>query len=318
MKRLPLAAGAALAAWMLAAPLFLERGTLNDVWNLAFAVILAAAWNILGGFAGQVSLGYSAFLGIGAYTTVLLSLKGVDPFWTLAPGAVLAALFSVVIGLPAFRLRGPYFTIATIGVGEAVRVVASSVSFTGGSSGLRMPAGSFDFTLNYEAMAVLAVVTVAISALVKKSAFGHALAAIKQDIDAAEALGVGSTRFKLGAHALSAALVALAGSLYAINFQYIAPGSVFDFRLSLAIVLAPIVGGVGTVAGPVLGALVFSTLQIKLLSIPALRDSYLFLYGGLLILVMLYEPKGLVGLAHRLAARVRRTPAPPPEAARAG
>jgi branched-chain amino acid transport system permease protein len=317
MRRVPLAAGAALAALTLGAPLFLERGTLNDVWNLAFAVILASAWNILGGFAGQVSLGYSAFLGIGAYTTVLLSLKGVDPFLTLPLGAVLAALFSVAIGLPAFRLRGPYFTIATIGVGEAVRVVASSVSFTGGSSGLRMPAGSFDFTLNYEAMAALAVVTVAIAAVVKRSAFGHALAAIKQDIDAAEALGVGSTRFKLGAHALSAALVALAGSLYAINFQYIAPGSVFDFRLSLAIVLAPIVGGVGTVAGPVLGAAVFSTLQIKLLSIPALRDSYLFIYGGLLILVMLYEPKGLVGLARRIAARVRRASAPPPEAARA-
>jgi branched-chain amino acid transport system permease protein len=167
-------------------------------------------------------------------------------------------------------------------------------------------------------IAALAIVTVTLSAALKRSAFGHALAAIKQDIDAAEALGVGSTRFKLGAHALSAALVGCAGSLYAINFQYIAPGSVFDFRLSLSIVLAPIVGGVGTVAGPVLGAIVFSTLQIKLLSIPALRDSYLFLYGGLLILVMLYEPKGLVGLARRLVARVRRTPALPPETARAG
>ncbi len=153
MKRLPLAGGAALAAFTLAAPLFLERGTLNDLWSLAFAVILASAWNILGGFAGQVSLGYSAFLGIGAYTTVLLSLKGINPFWTLPLAAALGALFSVVIGLPAFRLRGPYFTIATIGVGEAVRVAASSASFTGGSSGLRMPAGSFDFTLNYESMA---------------------------------------------------------------------------------------------------------------------------------------------------------------------
>ncbi len=222
-----------------------------------------------------------------------------------------------MIGLPAFRLRGPYFTIATIGVGEAVRVVASSVSFTGGSSGLRMPAGSFDFTLNYESMAVLAILTVAVAAVVRRSAFGRALAAIRQDIDAAEALGVGSTRFKLAAHALSAALVALAGSLYAINFQYIAPGSVFDFRLSLAIVLAPIVGGVGTVAGPVLGAVVFSTLQIKLLAIPALRDSNLFLYGALLILVMLYEPKGLVGLARRLLSRLRGGAVPPPEAARA-
>jgi branched-chain amino acid transport system permease protein len=297
---------AAAALFVLTAPLFLDRGTLNDLWNLAFGVILASAWNLLGGFAGQVSLGYSAFLGIGAYTTVLLALAGVDPFLTLPLGAVIAAIFSVVIGLPAFRLRGPYFTIATIGVAEAVRVWASSVSFTGGSSGLRMPPASFDFNLNYFSMIVLMILTVALAGYVKRSAFGRALNAIRQDIDAAEALGINSTRFKLAAHALSAAVVALAGSLYAINFQYIAPGSVFDFRLSLTIVLMPIIGGVGTVAGPVLGALIFSTLQIKLLSIPALRDSYLFIYGGLLILVMLYEPKGLVGVGRRLAGLLPR------------
>ena len=290
----------ATAVFVLTAPLFLDRGALNDLWNLAFAVILASAWNILGGFAGQVSLGYSAFLGIGAYTTVLLALRGVDPFLTLPLGAVIAAAFSVVIGLPAFRLRGPYFTIATIGVAEAIRVCASSVQFTGGSSGLRMPAASFDFNKNYFAMIVLAIVTVAVAAYVRRSAFGRALAAIKQDIDAAEAVGVHSTRFKLAAHAISAALVALAGSLYAVNFQYIAPGAVFDFRLSLSIVLMPIIGGVGTVAGPIFGALIFSTLQIKLLSIPALRDSFLFIYGGLLIVVMLFEPQGLVGVARRI------------------
>jgi branched-chain amino acid transport system permease protein len=293
---------------VLAAPLFLDRGMLNDLWQLALAVILASAWNLLGGFAGQVSLGYSVFLGIGAYTTLLLSLKGVDPFLTLPLGAILAAVFSVVIGLPAFRLRGPSFTIATIGVAEAVRVCASSVSFTGGSSGLRMPAGSFNFNLNYFSMVVLAILVVAIAAYVKRSPFGHALAAIKQDIDAAEALGVNATGFKLATHALSAAMVALAGSLYAINFQYIAPGSVFDFRLSLSIVLMPILGGLGTVIGPILGALIFSTLQIKLLSIPLLRDSFLFIYGGLLILVMLYEPDGFVGVGRRLAALVAWRP----------
>ena len=291
-------------AFALAAPLLVDRGTLNDIWNLAFYVILASAWNLLGGFAGQVSLGYSAFLGIGAYTTVLLTLAGVNPFLTLPLGAAIAALFSVVIGLPAFRLRGPYFTIATIGVAEAVRVCASSVAWTGGSSGLRMPAGSFDFTTNYYSMVVLAIVTIAIAIWVKRSAFGTALAAIKQDIDAAEALGVNSTWFKILAHAISAALVALAGSFYAINFQYIAPGSVFDFRLSLSIVLMPIIGGVGTVAGPALGALIFSTLQIKLLSIPALRDSFLFIYGGLLIVIMLFEPDGLVGVARRIVRLV--------------
>ena len=94
--------------------------------------------------------------------------------------------------------------------------------------------------------------------------------------------------------------MAVAGGLFAINFQYISPGSVFDFRLSLSIVLMPIVGGLGTVTGPILGGILFSYLQIKMLSIPALRDSYLFLYGGLLILVMLFEPKGLVGLLARL------------------
>jgi len=290
----------AAAIFALAAPLFLERGSLNDLWNLAFAVILASAWNLLGGFAGQVSLGYSAFLGIGAYTTVLLSLKDVNPFVTLPLGALLAAVFSVVIGLPAFRLRGPYFTIATIGVAEAVRVCASTVEFTGGSSGVRMPAASFDFNTNYFAMIALAIVTVALAAWVKNSAFGVALAAIKQDIDAAEAVGVNSTRFKLAAHALSAAIVGVAGGLYAIDFQYIAPASVFDFRLSLSIVLMPIIGGVGTVAGPLFGALIVNTLQIKLLSMPALRDSFLFVYGGLLIVVMLFEPQGFVGVGRRL------------------
>ena len=295
-----LAGCAVAAALVLLAPRFLERGALNDIWNLAFAVVLASSWNLLGGFAGQVSIGYSAFLGIGAYTTVLLTLAGFEPYATVPLGAALAAAFSVVIGLPAFRLRGPYFTIATIGVSEAVRVFAAGVQFTGGSSGLRMPAASFDFARNYAAMTSLAVVVVGLSAWIKGNAFGLALAAIRQDIDAAEAVGVPATRYKLAAHALSAALVAAAGSLFAINFQYIAPGSVFDFRLSLAIVLMPIVGGVGTVAGPVLGAALWSTLQIKMLSMPALRDSYLFLYGGLLIVVMMFEPKGLVGLVKRL------------------
>ncbi len=302
MRAFWLIVGLAAALVALLAPLFLDRGWLNDIWNLAFAVILASAWNLLGGFAGQVSLGYSVFLGIGAYTTVLLSLRDANPFLTLPLGALLAAVSSLIIGLPAFRLRGPYFTIATIGVGEAVRVSASSVSFTGGSSGLRMPAGSFDFNANYFSMVVLAILVVALAAFVKRSAFGRALAAIRQDVDAAEAVGVNSTRFKLAAHAVSAAVVAIAGGLYAINFQYIAPGSVFDFRLSLSIVLMPIIGGVGTVVGPVLGALIFSTLQIKLLSIPALRDSFLFIYGGLLIVTMLYEPAGLVGVGRKLAA----------------
>jgi len=312
LRRHPaLVPGLLFASALLLAPALAERGTLNDLWNMAFFVVLAAAWNLLGGFAGQVSLGYSAFVGIGAYTTVLLANAGWSPWLTLPVGALLSAAFSVVVGLPTFRLRGPYFTIATIGVGEAVRVIASGLDFTGGSSGVRMPPATFDFNSNYYAMVGLALATLALVAWLQQNAFGLALESIRQDIDGAEALGVNSTRVKLEAHAISSALVAVAGSLYAINFQYISPGSIFDFRLSLTIVLMPIVGGMGTLAGPVIGAMLFSYLQIKLLASPALRDSYLFIYGGLLIVVMLFEPRGVMGLWERLWSRRprRRSPA---------
>jgi branched-chain amino acid transport system permease protein len=306
-------AAAVILGLLLAAPRFLERGNLNDIWNVAFAVLLASSWNLLGGFAGQVSIGYSAFIGIGAYTTTLLALRGVNPYATIPLAALLGAAFSYVVGLPTFRLRGPYFTIATIGVSEAVRVFAAGVSFTGGSSGLRMPAGSFDFAANYISMVSLAAAVVLLSEWVRGSPFGRALAAIRQDIDAAEALGVDSTKYKLLVHALSAAIVAAGGGLFAINFQYISPASVFDFRLSLSIVLMPIVGGLGTVLGPVFGGLLFGYLQIKLLSSAALRDWNLFLYGAMLIAVMLFEPKGLLGLVHRLrraAGRAFSKPVP--------
>jgi branched-chain amino acid transport system permease protein len=319
LRRHPaLPAGLLFSAALLLAPVLTGRGTQNDLWNMAFYVVLASAWNLLGGFAGQVSLGYSAFVGIGAYTTVLLANAGWSPWLTLPISAALAMAFSVVVGLPTFRLRGPYFTIATIGVGEAVRVIASGLEFTGGSSGLRMPAGTFNFESNYYAMVVLALLTVGLVAWLQQSAFGLSLEAIRQDIDAAEALGVHSTQAKLQAHAISSGLVALAGSLFAMNFQYISPGSVFDFRLSLTIVLMPIVGGMGTVVGPVLGAMLFSYLQIKLLASPTLRDSYLFIYGGLLVLVMLFEPRGIVGLWERLrTVRLRRRTPPVAEATRA-
>lgn len=298
----------ALAAVLLLAPVLAGRGTLNDLWSIAFSIVLASAWNLLGGFAGQISLGYSAFVGIGAYTTVLLATGGWNPWLTLPVAAALAVLFSVAVGLPTFRLRGPYFSIATIGVGEAVRVIASGVEFTGGSSGLRMPAGAFQFLSNYYGMVVLALLTVGLMAWIRGRAFGRALDAIRQDIDAAEALGIPSTRYKLLAHAVSAALVGVAGGLFAMNFQYISPGNVFDFRLSLSIVLMPIVGGIGTLIGPVLGAVLFGYLQLKLLASPALQDINLFIYGGLLMLVMLFEPHGIVGLWERAERLLRRAP----------
>lgn len=312
--------GVALAA-AFAGPAYLQRGGLNDIWNVAFFVVLASAWNIMGGLAGQVSFGYSAFLGIGAYATVLLSLQGWNAYATIPVGMAVAALFAVLVGLPTFRLRGPYFTIATIGISEAVRVFAQGVQWTGGSSGKRMPLvyGDFLYKLlpdatrgeaifleNYFLMLVLVVVVLGVVWMVQNSRFGLALASIKQDLDAAEALGINATGYKVYAHALSAALMAVAGSLYAINFQYIAPNSVFAFSMSLQIVLMPVIGGVGTLLGPVIGGGVFGYIQIKLLTIQALRDSNLMIYGMLLIVVMLFEPGGILGLLQRLGKLVTR------------
>ncbi len=307
--------GALVLGAAFAGPAYLQRGSLNDIWNVAFFVVLASAWNIMGGLAGQVSFGYAAFMGIGAYATVLLSLQGWNAYATIPVGMVAAAAFAVLVGLPTFRLRGPYFTIATIGISEAVRVFAQGVRWTGGSSGRRMPLsyGDFFYKLlpgasrgeaifleNYYMMLILVVVVIAVVWTVQNSRFGLALAAIKQEMDAAEALGINSTGYKVYAHALSAALMAVAGSLYAINFQYIAPNSVFAFSMSLQIVLMPVIGGVGTLLGPVIGGAVFGYIQIKLLTIQALRDSNLMIYGMLLIVVMLFEPLGIYGLLRRL------------------
>lgn len=322
MKRyLSLITVVAVLGLLFTAPAYLERGSLNDIWNVALFVILASAWNIMGGLAGQVSFGYSAFLGIGAYSTVLLSLKGWNAYTTIPAGMALAMAFAVIVGIPTFRLRGPYFTIATIGVSEAVRVFAQGVEWTGGSSGERMPLAYGDFLYkllpgiprgqaifleNYYSMLILAVLVVAVVWAIQRSRFGLALASIKQDIDAAEALGIDSSGYKVKAHAISAALVAAAGSLYAINFQYIAPNSVFAFTMSLQIVLMPVIGGVGTLIGPIIGGMVFGYLQIKLLTIQALRDSNLMIYGLLLIIVMLFEPLGILGLVRRVAGPFTR------------
>lgn len=314
-----------LLAFVFSAPFYMGRGSLNDIWNVALFVVLASAWNIMGGLAGQVSFGYAAFLGIGSYATVLLADLGWNAYATIPVGMVVAALFAVVVGIPTFRLRGPYFTIATIGVSEAVRVFAQGVTWTGGSSGKKMPLqyGDFVYKLlpdwsrgdaifleNYYSMLILMVIVVAVVWVVQNSRFGLALSAIKQEIDAAEALGVNSTAYKTYAHAISAALMAVAGSLYAINFQYIAPNSVFAFSMSLQIVLMPVIGGVGTIIGPIIGGMVFGYIQIKLLAVEALRDSNLMIYGLLLIVVMLFEPQGIYGLGRRLMKYVRGRAAP--------
>ncbi|MGB0036323.1 MAG: branched-chain amino acid ABC transporter permease [Candidatus Acidiferrales bacterium] len=267
-------------------------------------VTTSVAWNILGGFAGQVSFGFAVFYGLGAYTTAMSLNAGLDRLVSLLLGASVAVVASLLVGLPTFRLRGPYFAIATIGVSEAVRVVMTNLSATGGASGYRITEkGAFNQLLHFYVALALAAVAVGVSILVRRSRFGLALISIREDEDAASDLGVNPFRSKLLAHALAAALTGAAGGVYAGYSAFVHPGGVFSFDISVAILLMPIIGGVGTVWGPVIGGLVYGFVHEELIA--SFPEFHLLLYGSLLILIILFEPGGVIGLLGRLFRMVR-------------
>lgn len=268
---------------------------------------MATAWNLLGGFAGQVSFGHAAFLGIGAYATTVLLADGVPLALAVVVSALLSGAYSLLIGIPAFRLRGPYFSIATIGIGEATRLIALNwTSLTGGASGLTL-ASAPPLRAQYFAALLLLVVAVGIAAWIKASRFGYALAAVRQDTDAAETLGVATTVAKTQALFVSACILGVAGSVYAEHYLYISPDSVFGFSTAIAFVIMPIIGGLGTVTGPLIGAVVYTFIREQFAA--TLADADLLAFGVLLIAIVVFEPKGILGIVDRIrrgAARPAR------------
>ncbi|HLK54627.1 MAG TPA: branched-chain amino acid ABC transporter permease, partial [Candidatus Angelobacter sp.] len=197
-------------------------------------------WNLIGGMAGQVSFGFAVFFGLGAYTTALLMHAGHSPYFGFIGGAAVAVLASFLIGLPTFRLRGPYFVIATIGVTEAVRVIMNNMDFTGGASGYRIIEDKPFSALEHYYTAIAAVtLAVVISIIIAGSKFGLALRAIKQDEDAAADLGVNPYTSKLWIHAIAAALTGVAGGIYARRAAFFYPGDVFAFQTGITILLMP-------------------------------------------------------------------------------
>src|SRR6202000_348087 len=198
-------------------------------------------WNLVGGMAGQVSFGFAVFFGLGAYTTALLMHAGHSPYFGFIGGGAVAVLASFLIGLPTFRLRGPYFVIATIGVTEAVRVVMNNIDITGGASGYRITEDiPFNGLEHYYTAIAAAAVAVVVSMLVAGSKFGIALRAIKQDEDAAADLGVNPYTSKLWAHALAAGLTGIAGGIYARRAGFFSPGDFFAFPTGITILLIPV------------------------------------------------------------------------------
>jgi branched-chain amino acid transport system permease protein len=322
---------AALAAALLAFPWLFPLPYPRDVMIRIFLyALLAQAWNLLGGYCGQISLGNAVFFGIGAYTSSVLGLRwGLSPWLGLLAGVALAILVSQAIGFPCFRLRGHYFAIATIGIGEIVQTVAINWDAIGGARGIWLPIrpetlANFQFhrakwAYYYIALAFVTAVF-GVTALLERSRPGYYFRAIREDPDAAQSLGVPLTRYKLLAIACSAAFTAVGGSFYAQYVLFIDPESVLPTSFSILVCLVAVLGGVGTLWGPALGAAVLISLseatRVYLGGTGKAVD--LMIYGGLIVLVAVFQPAGLIGLLRRLGGPAGRGDPAPARAAGTG
>jgi branched-chain amino acid transport system permease protein len=301
-----------LAAALILYPLVFSGAFYRDVGvTFLLAAISASAWNIVGGYAGQVSVGHSMFFGLGAYTPVLFyTLWGWSPLAGIPVGIVLSIALAVVIGMPTFRLTGHYFSMATIAVAELIRIFTGTWDFVGAAIGLQGPAtarGWWDLTFRgelpyyYIFLAVLGVVLIT-TAMVETRRFGFYLSAIKASERAARSLGVPVRQTKLQALALSAAFTSVAGSLYVVKTGFIDPDSAFGILISVQMVIVAALGGAGTLFGPLVGALILIPLQTATNTWFGGGGSGLtyILYGGIIVLIARFEPGGLFDLWDRL------------------
>jgi branched-chain amino acid transport system permease protein len=283
---------------------------------LIFLYITAAgAWNILGGYAGQISFGHAAFFGIGAYTSTLLLVKaGVNPWIGMVLGAVLAVAFSLAVGYPCFRLLGHYFAIATLALGEILITVVSNIEAIGAGRGITLPILkesliNFQFHKSKVPYYYIAMIFAAgmfwVTCLIERSRTGYYLKAIKEDPVAAICLGVNTARYKAYAMGISAFFASISGSFYAQYALFIDPESVMPLSLSIIFCLIPILGGAGTKWGPVIGTCVF---------IPVSEFTRIYfggggkaidtmIYGALIVLISVFQPEGLVGLFSKLKTK---------------
>ena len=296
---------------LLAVPPFLPPYFLEILISVMLFGYLGSAWNVLGGYAGQFSFGHAAYFGIGAYTSTLLFLRaGVSPWLGMLAGGCLAAAFGLAAGYLSFRygLRGPYFSLVTLAFAEMLRVVAVNTKAVGSSLGLVIPsreAAPLSFVFGgklpyYYVILAMALGAVWLTWRLQRSKLGYALRAIRENEDAAEAAGVDALGMKLRAMALSSFLTALGGTFYAQYFAYIDPTITFGPAVSIQGLLQAIVGGAGTVLGPLLGSFVLT--PVSELSRAAIRGRAgvdVMLYGLVLILVISFLPNGLMGWVRR-------------------
>jgi len=305
---------AAAVVTLLLLPAVLSSYAITVFIFIFFYAYLAQAWNIVGGYAGQLSAGHAAFVGVGAYASALLSAQaGLTPWVGMLVGGVLAALLGAVIGYLGFRfgLRGFYFVLLTVAFAEICRIVALNTDAVGGALGYYITftgnPRQFQFQRNwvyyYVALGLMLAAT-AIVAWIERLRFGAYLAAIRQDESACEALGVDTLKCKMLAMVISSFLTGVGGTFYAFYLFSLQPNAVFGIPLSVEIVIRAIVGGAGTVLGPILGSFILSPLaelSRTYLAAVGLTGLHLILYGVLLVAVVLFLPEGAYPyLARRL------------------
>jgi branched-chain amino acid transport system permease protein len=269
---------------------------------------MGQAWNLLAGYAGQTSLGHGMFFGLGAYTSTVAALEiGLNPWLGGALGMIVAAGVGIVVGAACFRLKGHYFVIATLVLAESLNLVFSDWDWVGGAMGLSLPiedASLLAFQFNHDkrpyyyiALLMLCLVTGLVVWLDRAKA-GHVLRAIRDDEEATRSLGFSPLRYKLLAMALSAGIIGFCGTFYAQFVLFIDPPSVMSLQLSVMIALVTIFGGIGTTAGPILGAAVLIAMSeyARIWFSGSGRNVDLMIYGALIMLIAVYRPAGVVSL----------------------
>lgn len=326
-RRLFLAAGVIVAAYALLAPLtsldvaeaanvplLADRFWFRIATIIAMFIVMATAWNIIGGIAGYAAFGNVAFFGVGAYTTGMLIAKAKWPFLAALPLApVLAAVFAVVVGLPLLRLRGHYFAVASLGVGVAVGELVQNLDFRGepmfgGASGLFLPIYSIDNRGLYffYLMCGAAALSIVVTWWVLRSRFGYGLIAIRENEEAAAVLGVNTTAYKVAAFALAAALTGLAGGIFSQWNVFIDQDNTFPIAYNVQMILMALLGGTGTVFGPAAGALLLQLLiqflggslpisfDLPFVSEDARPILAQVILGLLLVGVVIFVPRGVI------------------------
>jgi branched-chain amino acid transport system permease protein len=275
-----------------------------------FYAFIGQSWNISGGFAGQLSFGHVVFFGAGAYASTILQMQyGLNAWWGLPASAVAGALVGWVIAVLSFRagLKGSYFALITLAFAEVMRILANSVEITGGGMGMLIPAkpsvDNFQFSERvgfYYLILALTVGSIAIAVWLKHSRFGAQLAAIRENEDSARALGINTFSEKVKVMMLSGAMAGLGGCFFAQYFLYIDPSIVFGVDKSVEMLLVSMIGGAGTVYGPLVGAVLLAGIGDVTRTLTDVQGLSLVLYGALLVIIIAFLPNGLIDLFKRL------------------